>query len=144
MAGPVHSAASAAAIVAAALAMVLLHGCGGYFPPSPTTRPVVVGDLVGTWTYQPMVSGASVRLVLRGDGSFDQVVTLPTGGMARQGRWRIDGSELVLEEALVEFNGWQAEPQSWPIIDRSGSPTGFSILGGGLDPDTWVVFAWSP
>lgn len=62
--------------------------------------------------------------------------------LTQEGSWKIEGAKLVLDGALEEFNGWEAGTAAWRIIDRDESPTGFSILGGAVDPDQWVVFSF--
>ena len=60
--------------------------------------------------------------------------------MTQSGTWALRGVDLVLSDVLTEFNGWRPAQQAWRIIDRSNAPKGFAILGGGNDPDQWVVF----
>ncbi len=126
------------------LSVLALTACGGYFPPSPTTRTVTVGDLAGKWSYQPLVdSHASVLLDLRHDGTCVQTVTLPRGTLTTAGHWRIEGASITLDAVVTEFDDWQtARAESWRIIDRDESPTGFAILGGAVDPDQWVILRW--
>ena len=119
-----------------------ISSCTNYFPPSPTSRAVTAADLTGSWSYLPIDCDAKVTLVLAADQTFQQTVTLPDETLTQTGKWEIDGSDLDLEGVLMEFRGWKAEGESWRIIDRDESPTGFSILGGSVDPDCWVVFRW--
>ena len=115
-------------------------GCGGYFPPPPTTRPVAAADLAGAWAYEPLGGGAEVRLDLRPDGAFLQTVTLPREGIVSSGEWSVDGTDLVLNGVLTDFDGWRAAGAArWRIIDRGEPPAGFAVLGGAADPDGWVV-----
>ncbi|MEM1208159.1 MAG: hypothetical protein AAGB29_07805 [Planctomycetota bacterium] len=122
-----------------------ITGCGNYFAPGPTQRSVAATDLVGTWTYAPLCSGpAQVTLVLRPDGTFGQTVQEGTRTLTSQGGWRVVGSEVELDAALTEFNGWSIAQERWRVVDWDESPTGFGIFGGAGDPDCWVVFDWQP
>lgn len=71
---------------------------------------------------------------------FTQIVRVDGDTMTQSGTWALRGGDLVLSDALTEFNGWRLAQQAWRIIDRFNAPKGFAILGGGNDPDQWVVF----
>jgi len=121
-------------------ASLLLAGCGSYFPPSPTTRPVAVGDIAGTWRFEPLGYRDTVSLVLESDGSLQQIVRTSNGqSLKAAGSWSIDGAKVNLEGVLVNFDGWNPRGEQWSVIDRDESPTGFAILGGAIDPDQWVI-----
>ncbi len=125
------------------LIVLVFSGCRNYFPPSPTSRAASRADLAGEWRYQPPASGqASVVLILKADSTFTQRVQIAGKTLSQSGVWAIDGTEVVLTDALTEFNGWRASPQRWVVIDRHESPAGFAILGGADDPDQWIVFDW--
>lgn len=87
---------------------------------------------------------ASVTITLKADQTFEQTVTLLNQTLTQTGTWSISGSHILLDDVLVEFDGWNADTVHWAILDRDESPTGFAIFGGGLDPDNWVIFDWSP
>ena len=126
-----------------AAAILLAVGCGSYFSPSSTARPVSAADLAGIWAYEPLAGGPAVRLELRGDNTFQQTVRLPTGPAIAEGRWRVADAKVRLDAVRGELNDWETpSPAAWRIIDRDESPTGFAIFGGAEDPDHWVVFRW--
>jgi hypothetical protein len=104
-----------------------------------------VSDLIGKWSYRPLHdTNAAVVLELRGDGTYVQTITLPRGVVTSAGHWKIDGTNLRLDRVLTEFDDWRAsETQSWRIVDRNESPTGFAIFGGAVDPDQWIVLQWA-
>jgi hypothetical protein len=124
--------------------LVMLGGCGSYFPPSPTSRAVSIGDLAGKWEYSPTGGGGKVTLVLNADGTFEQNVKTDEGKLlAASGKWEAYGADIDFEGILDNFSDdWTSDSHQWRIIDRDESPTGFSILGGAADPDQWVVFRW--
>ena len=120
-----------------------LVGCGSYFPPTATSRRVQPTELAGEWRYEPFATdGATVTLLLAADGTFTQTVQTGQATLTHAGQWHIDGSGVVFDGILTEFNGWQASGQTWTIVDRNESPAGFAIFGGTGDPDLWVVFDW--
>jgi len=126
------------------VSLLCLSACGSYFPPSPTTRPVSVTDLAGKWSYQPLGdNNVDVLLELLPDGTYVQTVTLPRGVLSSTGRWQINGSDIEFDAILSDFDDWStAQVESWRIVDRDESPTGFAVLGGAVDPDQWVILRW--
>ena len=124
-----------------ASAVFAVSGCGSYSLPLATSRPVSPDDLVGEWRYCPYAPGnPKVVLKLSPESVFTQIVRVDGDTMTQSGTWALRGVDLVLSDVLTEFNGWRPAQQAWRIIDRSNAPKGFAILGGGNDPDQWVVF----
>ena len=111
--------------------------CGSLFAPRPTSRPVGMKDLVGTWKYQPTCSSsnAEVLITLSADGTFAQEVKADGQSLKQSGRWSVVGSEVRFTQVLSEFGGWKAGDHAWTIIDDLDDRSRFSILGGDDDPD---------
>ncbi|MEM6856042.1 MAG: hypothetical protein AAF593_16680 [Planctomycetota bacterium] len=144
---PVHLRGSSQRVTSCLLFLLcasILHGCGNYFPPSPTKRGPTAQDLVGTWSYTPLVGiDTQITFELRHDGSFHQTVIRGNKQYEQAGRWHISGSDIHLDQVLTGFTDWRiASDETWTLIDRKESPSGFSILGGSSDPDLYVVFDW--
>ena len=124
-----------------------LAGCGVGMPP-PTKKKVGAQEIAGTWQYSDaFVSGGSVQIEFRTNGSFSVVHRFKASGVAvtNSGAWSLSGADLT----LMPF--WTTSISQPGQLDRHDSvrwwvtdwyTKGFAPFGGdSLDPDQWTVLA---